>query len=45
MPPKSEKQRKAMYAEIDYRKKNPGKKNKFTSMSLAQLKEYVGAKK
>jgi len=41
MPAQSERQRKAMGAEIGWRKKHPGKKRRFKSMTIKQLKEFT----
>ena len=40
MPAVSERQRKAMCAELSYRKRNKGKKKRFKSMTMAQLRDF-----
>lgn len=41
MPARSEKQRKAMAIELAYRRKNRGKKRRFKSMTMKQLREFA----
>jgi len=40
MPAKTVKQQKAMCAKLSYRKKHPGKKRRFKTMTLTQLRHF-----